>query len=84
MNTATWALLIPVIIELIRMMEKLFTKEKSGAEKKTAVIDGVMAIFSGVENVSTGGQKETLTVLKPLVSPVIDLFASQLFPKEEH
>lgn len=78
-----FAQLIPLILELIRMAEKIFTKEKSGVEKKAAVVEGVTAIYEGVQNLSTGGQAETLIAIKPLVSPAIDIFASQLFPKEE-
>ncbi len=76
--------LMPLILELMKMAEKIFTKEKSGAEKKAAVIEGVNAIYDGVHGISTGGQAETLTAIKPLVAPTIDIFASQLFPKEEH
>lgn len=75
---------IPLILELMRMMEKIFTKEKSGVEKKAAVIEGVTAIYEGVQNISTGGQAETLIAVKPLISPAIDIFASQLFPSKEH
>jgi hypothetical protein len=67
----------------MKMAEKIFTKEKSGAEKKAAVVSGVTAIYDGVQSISTGGQKETLEAVKPLVSPAIDIFASQLFPREE-
>ena len=83
MNTALIVALIPLIVELMRMAEKMFNKEKAGAEKKAAVEEGVNNIFDGITAMSTGGQKETLEAVKPLVSPTIDIFASILFPKEE-
>lgn len=75
--------LMPIIIELMKMAEKVFAKEKSGVEKKEAVINGVNAIYGMAEGMSTGGQKETLTTVKPLVSPTIDVLAGFMFPKVE-
>jgi len=84
MNTATLTILVPLIIELMRIAEKIFTKKKAGKLKKKFVEKEAIKLYTAVEGISTGGQRKTLKVVKPAVSTAIDIFASQLFPREEH
>lgn len=83
MNTATLSILVPLLVELMRIAEKIFTKKKSGTLKKKFVTKKAMSIYNDIEKISTGGQAKTLKNVKPAVSTAIDIFASQLFPKEE-
>ena len=77
--------LIPFIFSLVKAAEVVFDKEKAGSEKKTAVKDGLTAMFDGAKEASTGGQKETFETVKPLFDTVIDkgidLAAMMLFKK---
>ena len=59
--------LIPFIFSLVKAAEVVFDKEKAGSEKKTAVKDGLTAMFDGAKEASTGGQKETFEAVKPLL-----------------
>jgi hypothetical protein len=72
--------LIPLIVQLVTLAEKYFTTASSGADKKAAVLAGVKAMYDGTQDVSTGGQKDTLTTLEPLVDKAIDVAANFLFP----
>ena len=72
--------LIPFIFELVAAAEKFFDKSGSGADKKAAVLTGVKAMYNGAQDVSTGGQKETLDTLEPLVDKAVDVAAAMLFP----
>ena len=65
--------LIPFLVSMVKSAEVAFKdEEKSGAKKKKAVTEGFTAMFDGAAEVSTGGQKETFTALKPLFDSVID------------
>lgn len=72
--------LIPFIFQLVVAAEVFFAKTGTGAEKKAAVLTGVKAMYDGAQEVSTGGQKETLDTLEPLVDKTIDVAAAMLFP----
>ena len=63
--------LIPFIIQAIVAAQAAFGPGE-GAAKKEAVKSGVVALFEGAKEVSTGGQKETLDRLTPLFDAVID------------
>lgn len=77
--------LIPFIFSLVKAVETTIDKEKAGPEKKAAVKEGLTAMFDGAKEVSTGGQKETLESIEPLLNTVIDkgidLAATMLFKK---
>ena len=77
--------LIPFLFSLVKSAEVAFDKEKSGPDKKKAVKEGITAMFEGASEVSTGGQKDVFTEVKPLFELVIDkgidLAASMLFKK---
>jgi len=76
-------LILQLVALFVKEAQKKHPEEGAGAIKKEEVTDGINAIFSTLESISTGGQAETLTKIKPIVSPAIDVFASFLFPKEE-
>jgi len=77
--------LIPFICSLAKVAEVAFSTEKAGSEKKLAVKDGLTAMFDGVKEASTGGQKETFEKVEPLFDAVIDkgidLATTMLFKK---
>ena len=76
--------LIPTIIKLMEIAERLLGPN-TGEQKKEFVKEGVKAITSGMVSVSTGGQKETWTIIETIMEPIgdlIDRFASLLFPNE--
>lgn len=75
--------LVPFIFQAVTAAEKYFDKAQSGAEKKAAVKDGVKALYDGAQGVSTGGQKDTLDTLEPLVDKAIDVAAAFLFPPDK-
>ena len=64
--------LLPFLFSLVKTVEIATDKEKAGPEKKEAVKDGIMSMFEGAKEVSTGGQKETLEAIGPLFDTVID------------
>ena len=75
---------LPYIIQLVMLAEKLFSGEaQTGAQKKTFVLAALQAIFSGMKQVSTGGQKETWTELEQPVSMIVDGIAGILFKHNE-
>jgi len=64
---------------LISLAEKLFGSG-TGVAKKQAVTDMAGTLVSGLQQLSTGGQKKTMDTLAPLLSPIIDVLAGTLFP----
>jgi len=76
--------LIPLIIKLIEFAEKYFTTPGSGTDKKAFVIETVKAVYNGAQEVSTGGQAETLEKLEPLLDPVVNFGAALLFPSRDN
>lgn len=74
--------LIPFIFQAVKAAESYFSDEsKSGPKKKAAVKSAVEALFDGAVEVSTGGQRETLKKLEPLVDKAIDVGVAFAFPK---
>jgi len=63
--------LIPFIFQAIVAAQAAFGPGE-GPAKKQAVKDGVVAMFEGAKEVSTGGQLETLEKVTPLFDAVID------------
>lgn len=70
--------LLPVIISLMGTAEKAMTK---GADKKALVMESTKAIITGLQTVSTGGQKETWDRIAIPVSDIIDNISTIVFPK---
>ena len=69
--------LVPFIIQMMKLAEEIFDGvPDSGEKKKEMVIETTRAIASTVEEVSTGGQKETWTVISAIVDRVIDPIVS--------
>lgn len=75
--------LVPFIFQAVMAAEKFSSGSGSGAEKKAAVKEGVTALYAGAKDISTGGQKETLETLDPLVDKAIDVAAAFLFPSDK-
>ena len=71
--------LVPFILELCKQAEEYFAGEKTGEQKKAAVIEAVKNIADGVAEVSTGGQKETWEKISGLVSKAVDVACALLF-----
>ena len=75
---------LPILVDLA---EKLFVGDKTGPQKKTAVLNALPAIAKNIEAVSTGGQKDTWKVINenlPTLSRAVDVTASIMFPSDEH
>ncbi len=70
--------LIPFIVKLMHIAED-FGDPGSGADKKGMVVGAVGAVVDGVEEASTGGQKETWGKIKEPISGVVDIIAGLLF-----
>ena len=65
--------ILPFLSVLVKAAELAFAdKVKAGPEKKEAVKAGMNALFDGVRESSTGGQKETLEKLDPLFEAIVD------------
>lgn len=76
--------LLPSIVKLMMLAEDaLNDKPKSGADKKSLVMEGTKAILDGVQGVSTGGQKETWDELRDPVSGIVDNLTSIMYPKDK-
>lgn len=75
--------LVPFIFQAVVAAEQYFKDAGSGAEKKAAVKEGVAALYAGAKDISTGGQRETLETLDPLVDKAIDVAATFLFSKNK-
>lgn len=63
--------LMPFIIKMVGFVEEIFG-DGTGETKKAAVMGATQAVFSGMQAVSTGGQKETWTTIEEPVSKLID------------
>ena len=74
------AKLLPAILQLMDIAEKVFTEPKSGENKKAWVMGAAQAIVSGAQSASTGGQKETWDAIAAIASPIIDKASSIAFP----
>lgn len=75
---------LPTIVDLA---EKLFVEKGTGTEKKKFVLDALPVIAKGIENVSTGGQKETWQVITNNIDSIgkaVDTTASILFPNDDN
>lgn len=79
----------PLINTAVRIVEKAITQPKTGMLKKTMVMDIIKSSVVTIQEVSTGGQKETwddiATVwseLEPHVSNLIDVIVGFLFPSK--
>ena len=73
----TFAALLPLIVwavpKLVSLAEGIFSwKKKSGADKKEFVTYTLKNIVGSMQEVSTGGQKETWDNLAPAISMLID------------
>lgn len=63
--------LMPFIIKMVGFVEEIFG-DGTGETKKAAVMGATQAVFSGMQAVSTGGQKETWDKLQEPVGKLID------------
>lgn len=76
--------LIPTILSLMTLAEKLWAdKPKSGEEKKNFVVQVLAALAGGAGAVFTGGAADTWSQLQGPVSTLIDAAAAFKFPHEE-
>jgi hypothetical protein len=66
------AILAPFIQSGIQIMESLFTEAKSGAVKLQTLTSSVNNVLDGFGAVSTGGQANTVNLIKPLVPALIN------------
>lgn len=72
---------IKAIPILIKLAEWLFRKTpKSGGLKKDWVVDKLKMLVDTVGGASTGGQKDTWSVIGDPVKELIDVVAGALFP----
>ena len=74
---------LPILVELA---ENLFVGEKTGEQKKEFVLKAIPEVAKGIEDVSTGGQKETWKAINSnigTVSKAVDVTASIMFPGDE-
>lgn len=73
----TLAALLPLIVwavpKLVSIAEGIFSwKAKSGADKKQFVTNTLQGVVGSMQQVSTGGQKETWDNLAPAISMLIE------------
>lgn len=73
-------IVLPSILALMDIAERVFTQPRSGENKKAWVIGAAEAIVKGMQDVSTGGQKDTWDAVAEVASPLIDKAASIAFP----
>lgn len=67
-----WLLvLFKVVPSLVALAEEIFGSS-TGEVKKSTVQNAAQAVVAGLEQVSTGGQKETWEKLAPVVDTVIE------------
>jgi hypothetical protein len=73
--------LVPTILSLMGLAEKLFVeKPESGAEKKDFVIQVVQALVAGAGAVFTGGAANTWAQISGPIGTIIDAAAAMQFP----
>lgn len=68
-----WVAFLPLILNLVTFVEKLFDESGQGEVKKSTVVGAAKAVVDGFSSVSTGGQKETWESLAPFVDKAIDV-----------
>lgn len=77
---AVFLKLVPFILQMMVLSERLFIgKPQSGAEKKAVVMGTAQAVVGAMQTVSTGGQKETWDQLADPVSQLIDSACTVVF-----
>lgn len=75
--------LVPTILSLMGLAEKLFEeKPQSGAEKKNFVIQVIQALIGGAGAVLTGGAADTWSQIQGPIGTIIDAAAALKFPHE--
>jgi hypothetical protein len=71
--TSVFDIVVKYLPALISMAEGLFSwKTKSGADKKAFVIGTLKTVTAGIASESTGGQKDTWTVIGPSVDMALE------------
>ena len=63
--------LMPFVVKMVGFVEQIFGAG-TGEVKKQAVLGATQAVFEGMQQVSTGGQKETWDKLQEPVGKLID------------
>jgi len=69
---------------LVQLAENVFVGEKTGIEKKDFVLKALPSIAQGIEEVSTGGQKETWKTINAnmdTIGKAVDVTAKIMYPK---
>lgn len=77
--------LIPLITNLMKIAENLLGNG-TGEKKKAFVVEGVTHIIKAMPGVSTGGQKETWTIINKALDPIknlINIIAGLFFPNKK-
>ena len=77
------ARLFPYLLKMVGLAEVIFSKEKSGRDKKAFVVEAAKTVVDGVEAVSTGGQKETWERIGPSVDLLIEGAVGVAFKNKE-
>lgn len=67
-----WLNLIPMVVSLVSVVEKLVTGAKQGAVKKAVVEGAAVAAIDVWSATSAGGQKATAEAFRPVVGNLID------------
>ena len=80
-NIAIIMALLPFVTRLIGLAENIFTGVKQGKVKKQLVMDATSTIVGGIASVSTGGQKETWSIIAEPISSLVDTLVPVMFPK---
>ena len=76
--------LLPFIFSMMNLAEKVMSDEpKSGADKKTLVVESAKIAIAAIAGVSTGGQAETWNKIAEPISTIIDSAAGMLFPNDD-
>jgi hypothetical protein len=68
-----WVTIAVLVMKVISMVEALFGEAKGqGVVKKATAVNVIKDSLTGLQSVSTGGQKETIDALIPVIDPLID------------
>ena len=73
---------LPSVFQLMVLAEKYFA-DKQGAKKKEMVMEATQVLLGGLQEVSTGGQKETWSRISGPIAAIIDNGATIMFPHDD-
>jgi hypothetical protein len=88
LHSAQWLTIIFKFLPMVINLAESFFGPKTGEQKKEFVIESTKNVITGIKDISTGGQKETLDIITTeenmgVISLVIDWIVDAMFNSDD-